>query len=244
MKNVPLILILFFFVFNCKQKQKSLEEIKKEKEYYSFKKQISLDDKYEIISYCRYGYFAFSSDIWGTIIIKKGETFSEKNGYKINGHIKSWKNDTLQINRFDNSLNQPKDTIAKISYEKFENLTLKIFSYGTINASGKKEYKFDDYKVDKNQICFKNIQRILGEPIDKNKCFDLGNVEIINTKDSLTAIVIEDLRKSMDFKYTNSDGSITENLPEINIVDLYFIPSKKMSSLKTDNLKGIFYNIE
>ena len=112
----------------------------------------------------------------------KGESFSENNNYKIEGNIKSWENDTLSINRFDSSLNQPRDTTGKISYEKFKDLTLKIYSYGPINSSGIKKYSFDNFKINKKQLCFENIKSIMGEPL-KDSCFDFGNIEVANNND-------------------------------------------------------------
>ena len=240
MKIIPFI-FFFFLLIGCKDKV--LSEIKKENEYYLFKKQISPNEKFEIFKYCRNGTFAFSGDICGTLIKEKGESFSEKNNYKIEGNINSWKNDTLSINRFDSSQNQPRDTIGKISYEKFKDLTLKIYTFGPINSSGIKKYGFDNFKINKKQLCFENIKSIMGEPL-KDSCFELGNIEVINSTNGLKEIIIERISKSMDFKYRNSDGTTTENLPEIKVLDLHFIPAKEIKMIKTEQLKGVFSDIE
>lgn len=241
MRNLILIFSTFLLI-TCKEK--SLHEIKEENQYYKFQKQTSPNDKYEIYSYCKFGTFAFSSDICGTILIKKGEIFSENKGYKLNGHINSWKNDTLIINRFDNSLNQPKDTIRKVSYEKYDDLNIKIFNYGSINSSGMKEYRFNNFKLNNNAICLENIERILGEDLGKSKCFPLGSFEIINTKDSLKEVIVYHTETSMDFTYHNPDGTFTKNLPEIETLELHFIPSKKTKPINTEKSKGIFIDIE
>ncbi|WP_129536335.1 hypothetical protein [Chryseobacterium sp. 3008163] len=125
--------------------------------------QISPNGKYEIYSFCQSGTFAFNNDICGTIVLEKGKPFSENKGYKINGDIKSWKDDTLLINRFDHSLDQPKDTITRISFEKFKDLNLKIYNYGAINSGGMKEYSFEYFNLDEREICLK----ILGESWEK-----------------------------------------------------------------------------
>ncbi|AYN01655.1 hypothetical protein [Chryseobacterium sp. 3008163] len=67
----------------------------------------------------------------------------------------------------------------------------------------------------------------MGEDIGKNKCYALGSFEIINTKDSLKEIIVETITKSMNFTYTNPDGTFTKNLPEINVLSLHFKPIKK-----------------
>ncbi|WP_090078298.1 hypothetical protein [Halpernia frigidisoli] len=234
---------VFFALIIIGCKEKPLSEIKKENEYYLFKKQISPNEKFDIFKYCRNGTFAFSGDICGTFIREKGESFSENNNYKIEGNIKFWENDTLSINRFDSSLNQPRDTTGKISYEKFKDLTLKIYTYGSINSSGIKKYSFDNFKITKKQLCFENIKSIMGEPL-KDNCFDLGNIEIINSTNGLKEIIIERISKSMDFKYRNSDGTITENLPEIKVLDLHLIPTKKIKIMNIEKLKGVFIDVE
>ena len=62
-----------------------------------------------------------------TKIFEKDEKFDINKGFRIEGNIDEWiSNDTLTINRFDNKVTQPKDTLTKISYEKFGNLVLKI----------------------------------------------------------------------------------------------------------------------
>ena len=48
----------------------------------------------------------------------------------------------------------------------------------------------------------------------------------------------------MDFKYRNGDGTVTENLPEINVLDLHFVPSKKIKIMNIEKLKGIFIDVE
>jgi len=229
MKNITLLIIILFLV-SCKDK--SLSEIKKENNYSTFKKQTSPNGKYEIYSFCQLGTFAFSSDFCGTTIIEKGEPFSENKGYKINGRINSWRNDTLIINRFDNTLNQPKDTITRISFEKYKDLNLKIFNYGAMNSSGMKKYSFNDLNLNEKGICLKNIERIMGEDIGEYKCFAFGSFEIINSKDSLKEIIVETINKSMNFTFTNPDGTYSRNLPEISILNLHFKPTKKMKPLQ------------
>ena len=48
----------------------------------------------------------------------------------------------------------------------------------------------------------------------------------------------------MNFKYYNGDGSFSENLPEIGIKELRFIPKKKISILKLKEVKGIFHPLK
>lgn len=241
MKNINLIIIILFLI-SCKDK--SLHEIKKENDYYKFKMQISPNGKYEIYNYCRFGTFAFSSDICGSIIVERGKKFSESGGYRINGDIHSWKNDTLIINRFDNYLDQPQDTIVQVKFEKYKDLNLKILNYGAVNSSGMMEYSFDSFNLNDKEICLENIERTMGEDIGKNKCYALGSFEIINTKDSLKEIIVKTVAKSMNFTYANPDGTYTENLPEINVLSLHFKPKKIIKPINTKSLKGVFNDIK
>ena len=68
---------IFLALISIGCKEKPISEIKKENEYYLFKKQISPNEKFEIFKYCRNGTFAFSGDICGTLIREK-EKVSQK----------------------------------------------------------------------------------------------------------------------------------------------------------------------
>ena len=237
-----LLIFPLLFLINCKDK--SLREIKEENNYYSFKKQTSPNGKYEIYNYCQSGTFAFSSDICRSIILGYEESFSKNSGYNINGRINCWKNDTLIINRFDSSSNQPKDTITRITFEKYKDLTLKILNYGSVNSSGMKEYSFENANLNDKRICLNNIEQIMGEDIGNKKCFDIGNFDIVNTKDSLKEIVVEKVVKSMNFTMTNPDGTYTRNLPEISVLNLHFKSRHKIKPIDTKKMRGIFNDID
>ena len=84
----------------------------------------------------------------------------------------------------------------------------------------------------------------MGEDIGEYKCFALGSFEIINSKDSLKEIIFETVDKSMNFTYSNPDGTYSRNLPEIRFLSLHFKPTKRINPVNTKNLKGIFNNID
>ena len=231
-------LILFLLLTSCNPFEIT------EKDITDLQVQISPNGEYKIYKYT-IGMGAMGDDIQLTKIFEKDEEFDINEGFNINGDIEKWtSNDTLTINRFKNEASQPKDTLTKISFEKFGNLVLKIQNHSSINSGIINEYKFENFKIDNNKITFYGIQKILGEDIGSIKSINLGNINYFHNKDSLVSINTSVIYKTMNFKYYNGDGSFSENLPEIGIKELRFIPKKKISILKLKEVKGIFHPLK
>ena len=125
LKTTTLILILSIFVIFLNCKKKTLSEIKNDNEYYEFSIEKSPNAEFSIYHYCRSGGFAFSNDICNTYLLKSSQNYKENNGFKIDGKIEKWiSNDTLLISRFMENESITKDTLTKITYEKYENLNI------------------------------------------------------------------------------------------------------------------------
>ncbi|KQC32664.1 hypothetical protein AAU57_04505 [Nonlabens sp. YIK11] len=217
-------------------------------EYSYVYKQKSLNEKYAIYQYSRPGLMAFSSDITGTRLLPINKEFSEKNGIEINGRIKQWiSEDTLEIYRFNNpkDFEQPKDTLKKVYYEKAYDLTLKVVENDRINAGRLQEKYFDSLKINQNKITFFGLKHKFGpKPINEIETYNLGDFKILSIKDSIQKIEHHFLEKGMDLKYHNSDGTITENLPRIEIKTVWFYPTKKLKTNDYNEKNGIFNEIK
>lgn len=215
-----------------------------EKDIISKEIQISPDSKYAIYNYC-IGMGAMGDDICKTKIFEKNQEFNLEDGYDINGQIGEWiSNDTLSVYRFDNNLSQPKDTLTKISYEKFKDLTLKIKKHGAINSSILNDYKFKDFKIVNNKIIFNEIEHEFDSDLNKTVQYNLGNITFVEENDSLKSINIYTVTKSMNFTYHNSDGTFTDNLPEIGAKIIRFIPKNKLLIKNIKNTKGVFHTLK
>ena len=215
-----------------------------EKDITDLEIQTSPNGNYKIYNYT-IGMGAMGDDFTITKIFEKDEKFDINKGFRIEGNIDEWiSNDTLTINRFDNKVTQPKDTLTKISYEKFGNLVLKIKNHGAVNSSKINEYNFEDFKIDNKKITFYGIQRVIGDDIGNIKSFKLGNINYFYNKDSLVSINTSVIYKTMNFIYHNDNGTFSENLPEIGIKNIRFIPKKKISILKLKKTKGIFHSLK
>lgn len=215
-----------------------------EKDITNIEVQTSLNDKYKIYNYT-IGMGAMGDDFSVTKIFEKDEDFDLDEGFTIDGNIGEWiSKDTLTINRFTPSQNNSKDTLTKISYEKYEDLVLKVKSHSTINSGKINEYIFKNLKINKNKITFYGIEKVLGSDIGTVKSFNLGNINFHKAKDSLASINIEIIYKTMNFTYYNNDGSIAEDQPEIGVKSLKFIPKRKILYSKLKNVKGVFHTLK
>ncbi|AWI26880.1 hypothetical protein [Flavobacterium pallidum] len=200
---------------------------------------------YKIYRICINSDFAFTEEIFKTLIFKNGEKFDANGGYELNGNIGEWiSEDTLTIYRFDNKFEQPQDTIAKISFEKYGNLNFKIFNYGAINSSSLNEYTFESFELRNNKLHLHGIKRIAGPEMDTNIFLNLGNLKIQTKSDTITKLSYDRIETSMDFTYHNPDGSFTDNLPEIKILTTDFYPKKKTKLSSKNNLDRIFIDIK
>ena len=216
-------------------------------DYYYVLEQETPNKKYKIYNYCRSGMMAFSSDIFGTQLQKGNTKFKERSGIEINGRISKWiSNDTLEIFRFKSNadLKRPKDTLSKITYEKAYDLTLKVLNYDRITGGGMNEYFFDEFKIDSKKIEFYGIERELGPILGDSLEYSLGNIEIVSKQDTVAEICVEKIKTGMNGQYRNTDGSVTENLPQIMTKSIRFYPTKRILASDLKNKVGIFYSIK
>ncbi|UWX55756.1 hypothetical protein NYZ99_04860 [Maribacter litopenaei] len=216
-------------------------------DYYYILKQESPNGKYKIYNYCRSGMMAFSSDICGTQIQKKESEFKERAGIELNGKISKWiGKDTLEIYRFKSNadLERPKDTLSTITYEKAYDLTLKVINYDRITGGFLNEYYFNEINIDSKKVKLNGLKRkldpIIGVPIE----LELGNIEIESKNDTISKIVFNEVKTSMNGQYRNPDGSVTENLPQIMTKSTYFYPTKKLLTSDFQNKVGVYYDIK
>ena len=215
-----------------------------EKDITNIEVQTSLNDKYKIYNYT-IGMGAMGDDFSVTKIFEKDEDFDLDEGFIIDGYIGEWiSKDTLIINRFIPSQNNSKDTLTKISYEKFKDLVLKIKSHSTKNSGIINEYIFENLKINKNKITFYGIETVSGSDIGSVKSFNLGNINFYKAKDSLASINIDIIYKTMNFTYYNNDKSIAKDQPEIGIKSLKFTPKRKILYSKLKNVKGVFHTLK
>ncbi len=237
MKHHTLIAIVICIVSSCEESKITRED------YTQLERQVTLNGKYNIYQFSRMGAMAFSSDISGLRLFKKNEVFSESKGHSINGHIGSWlSKDTLELIRFTETLEQPKDTIAEVSYEKLLDLTFKVKTYRSVNSSSMIEYYFQDFKIQNNKIQFSQIETKLGLPLSKEIVFSLGNIKMVSAKDTLSNFIISTVKTSMNFTYHNADSTITKNLPEVGFLEIYLYPRHKIK-IDSSEIKGIFRSL-
>ena len=243
LKTTTLILILSIFVIFLNCKKKTLSEIKNDNEYYEFSIEKSPNAEFSIYHYCRSGGFAFSNDICNTYLLKSSQNYKENNGFKIDGKIEKWiSNDTLLISRFMENESITKDTLTKITYEKYENLNIKIKNHNQINSGVRFEYYFDQFEIKDNKITFKNVVKEFGPELS-SYTFDLGGISASKKDGKLNRFVLSKVEKSMTFKVLQSNGKYKENLAEIKIVEFNFIPKNKIEYEKISNLNQIFVEL-
>ena len=211
-------------------------------EYYEFISQKSLDGKYEIYKYCRTGMMAFSSDICGLQIQKAGTEFKENRGIRINGHLIKWiSKDTLEVTRLKLG-HRPKDTIARITYEKAYDLTLKVLNYNGNSGGNLRELYFDGLKIENEKMIFTNIRVKKDKPYKTAMTVNLGDLQIENKNDTIIKFIFEDLALSMNGTYKHSEDSTEINLPRIRRVTTYFHPTDIIKISELSNLNGIYIN--
>lgn len=234
-------LIIFYSCSEEKKKEYKVED------YHYVLQQKCPNSKYNIYGYRRtVGNTAFSYDVYNVEIQKSEKPFKEQNGFKINGKISKWiSNDTLEIFRFKSNTDskQPKDTLSKITYEKVYDLTLKVVNYDRITGGGMNEYFFDEFKIDSKKIQFYGIERILGPILGNTIEYSLGNIEVVSKQDTIVKICVERIKTGMNGQYQNSDGSVTENIPQIMTKSIRFYPTKKILTSDLKNKVWIFYKI-
>ncbi|MES2545008.1 MAG: hypothetical protein V4548_08995 [Bacteroidota bacterium] len=241
MKNKLLCFLLFISSISCKNK--TIEEYKKE----LCKFELENVKKYncKIYNICINSDYAFTDEIYKTLIFTDDEEFDINGGYEVNGNIGEWiSEDTLTIYRFDNKEERPKDTIIRISYEKFGNINFKIMNYGATNSGCLNEYSFENYKIKNNKIYFYNIDRILGPILESNITLNLGNLKIETNSDTITKIINERVETNMDLTYHNPDGTYTENLPQIKIITTYYYPKNTIKLAHKKVMDRIFTDIK
>ena len=241
MKLKILYLIIVFSIISCKKK--TIDEYKKE--LCQFEIQNVKKYNYKIYNICINSDFAFTNERYKTLIFNKNEEFDINGGFDIDGNIGEWiSEDTLTIYRFDNKSEQPKDTIVRISYEKFRDLNLKILNYGASNSWVSYEYSFDYLEIKNNKINFYNINRIGGPELEKNISLNFGNLKIETNSDTITKIINERVETNMDFTYNNQDGTYTENLPEIKKITINYYPKKTIKFKNIKNTDKIFIDVK
>ncbi|UZR96382.1 hypothetical protein [Chondrinema litorale] len=213
----------------------------KDVEYFQFLKQKSLDGKYDIYKYARNGMMAFSSDIYGIQIQKTGTDFKEGKGINIDGDIIKWiSKDTLEVSVLELG-HRPTDTLATVSYEKAYDLTLKFLKYKGNSGGTLRELYFESLGFKNDKLIFKNIQVLKGKAYKKEIELNLGDIEIEVNNDTISKFVHESLEFSMDGIYKHSADSIERNLPSIQSLRTYFVPTTTLKISDLNDIKGVFY---
>ena len=207
----------------------SLTSCYRTRDYIELSKQTSLDGLYDLYYYHRYGLMAFSSDVVGLEIYKKGRKFREGNGFKLpTGIFGKWiSNDSLLLYQFDMTSAQPKDTLPnKVEYVYYKNLKIKIEHY-RINSTGLDFYIFDSLMTDSR---FLYLNRTDDDKGQNQLKFPLGPITIKTINDTLSNIEIVVLKKDMDFFYKEQNGNTLTGLPGVGVVVYQCTPSRKIYS--------------
>ncbi|RZJ65094.1 MAG: hypothetical protein EOO50_15065 [Flavobacterium sp.] len=185
--------------------------------------------KFRIYEYCLASEFAFTGESYGTLILRKDEKFDIDSGYEVNGSLLEWiSKDTLSICRFGGNTDQPRDTIAKITYEKLDDLTIKVFQYSGCNAAKVSEYSFDKITRDRNELTFHDVQNEYNAQELGTMRFKLGNIKFDSNADTLTLVSLTRIETGMDFTYHNPDGSYDKNLPRVEVTTVKLYPRKRI----------------
>jgi hypothetical protein len=215
---------------------------------YENDKQLSLDGKYCIYRH-DIGYVLMSDEKFeGTRLLKENEDRNKDKGFDLRALVGSWESkDTLQVYRFDKSLDQYKDTICRVSFEKYYDLVAKVKTYHSLDSFGYEEYKFDHYKLLEDKIVIVGTEKVFEENSQKTKNtmnFPLGGIKF-NIKDGkIENIMVSCVTPKFDYeKEMEPDKYSNEKKASIEYLNLYFYP-KKSIKIDTSNLRGVFLDIK
>lgn len=215
---------------------------------YETEKQLSPDGKYNIYRH-NIGYVLMSDEKFeGTRLLKENDDRNKNEGFDLKALIGSWDSkDTLQVYRFDESLDKYNDTICRISFEKHYDLVVKVKTYNSLDSYGYEEYKFKNYKLLKDKIVIEDIENIYGENLPKNRkaiSFPLGGIKINIKEGKIENIMVSFVKPKFDFEKEMEPGKYSkEKKASIEYSNLYFYP-KKTIKINNTNLKGVFLDIK
>lgn len=213
---------------------------------YENEKQLSLDGKYRIYRH-DIGYVLMSNEKFeGTRLLKENEDRNKKEGFDLRGLIGSWEsNDTLQVYRFDKTLDKYKDTICRISFEKYYDLVVKVKTYHSLDSYGYEEYKFNNYKLLKDRIVINGIEKVFGKNSQNKKTvsFPLGGVEFNEKDGEIKSIMVSIVKTRYDYEREMEPSKYSkEKRASIEYTNLYFYP-KKSIKIDTTNFRGVFLDM-
>jgi hypothetical protein len=212
---------------------------------YENEKQLSPDGKYCIYRH-DIGYVLMSGkEFEGTRLLKESDDRNKNKGFDLKALIGSWESkDTLQVYRFDESLDKYKDTICRISFEKYYDLVVKVKTYHSLNSSGYEEYNFKNFKLLKDKIVIEEIEKVFYKNLIKTMSFPLGGIEFNTKNGELESIMVSVVKTKLDYEKEMEPNKYSkEKRASIEYINLYFYP-KKSIKIDTTNLKGIFLNIK
>lgn len=227
---------------------------------YENEKQLSLDGKYNIYRH-DIGYLLMSDEKFeGTRLLEKNEDRNKNKGFDLRGLIDSWKShDTLQVYRFDKALDKYKDTICRISFEKYYDLVVKVKTYHSLDEYGYREFNFKNLKLLKDMIVIEGIDyaltsireerlsEVFGENLPKNassRSFPLGGVKFKIKDGKIVNIMVSIVKTRFDYEKEMEPGKYSkEKRASIEYMNVYFYP-KKSIKIDTTNLRGVFLDIK